>query len=177
MGGDFTILGHRPYQVSLRRQKNCTVTSMTFTENFCGGAILNKRWILTAAHCTTKSVIPEISDLFIGMGDIHFDSSSKMYQADEIIQHPNYATSGQYLKFDISLIRTNTDIDLNPAKNIQTIPLAQEWIEDARPVTVSGWGLIDVCIFHFFFIKNLSDLNVMFINSKCKKLDMQDSYI
>lgn len=142
MGGDFTILATCPSCVSLRREKNCTVTLTKFTENFCGGAILNKRWILTAAHCTRKALIPKLSDLLIGMGNIRFDSSSKMHQAEKIIRHPSYATSVQYLKYDIALIRTSSDIEFG--ERIQPISLVQEWIGEARPVTVSGWGLMNV---------------------------------
>lgn len=144
MGGDFTILGQCPSCVSLRWQKNCTVTLTKITENFCGGAILNKRYILTAAHCTTKARIPNLRKFFIGVGDIHFDSSSKMYQAEKIIQHPSYATRKQYLKYDISLIRTSSDIEFG--ERIKPISLAQEWIGEAESVTVSGWGLMDVSI-------------------------------
>lgn len=149
MGGSHTINGTRKYQVSLRRQTYSKISSTYGTENFCGGAILNKRWILTAAQCTRKSVIPDISDLYIAMGDIHFDVSNSIYylfRAEEIVEHPSYATSGQYLKYDISLIRTNRDIDIDPANNIQPIPLAREWIEPARPVDISGWGLMEVSV-------------------------------
>lgn len=44
MGGDFSLKGQRKFQVSLRRVKYRSWSSQPYTENFCGGAILNRRY-------------------------------------------------------------------------------------------------------------------------------------
>lgn len=41
VGGNEAVSGAFPYQVSLQRGYF----------HFCGGSILNKRWILSAGHC------------------------------------------------------------------------------------------------------------------------------
>lgn len=43
VGGDDAPDGKYPYQVSLQK-----------LSHFCGGSILNERWILTAAHCLVR---------------------------------------------------------------------------------------------------------------------------
>lgn len=42
IGGAAAENSSAPYQVSLRDVNNT---------HFCGGAIINKKWIVTAAHC------------------------------------------------------------------------------------------------------------------------------
>jgi len=141
MGGDFSLADQHTYQVSLRRVIYYTWLPLPFTENFCGGSILNRRWILTAAHCCNRKKIPKISDLLIGMGERRFSQTSPMHQAENIIRHPNYDHSKQYLKYDISLIKTNRDIEFSI--HIKPISLSKDWIDDKKSVTVGGWGLHD----------------------------------
>lgn len=149
IGGEISLRDQHNYQVSLRRLKYFSWSPKPFTENFCGGAILNKRWILSAAHCCTRKQIPKLSEVLIGMGERQFSQNSLMHRAENIIRHPNYDNSNQYLKYDISLIKTNRDIVFN--EHIKPIPLAKDWIDEKEPVTVAGWGLYEVTIYIYYF--------------------------
>lgn len=89
-----------------------------------------------------------MSDLFIGMGERRFGRTSKMHRAERIVKHPKYEHSNKYLTYDISLIRTKRDIEFNA--HIKPIPLARDWIDENKVVTIAGWGLVEVSsLLHF----------------------------
>lgn len=68
--------GQFPYQASLRT---------IWSTHFCGGAILNTRWILSAAHCFVFLEIPEIVT-----GSTRVSEGGWHYPVERIVIHPNY---------------------------------------------------------------------------------------
>lgn len=139
LGGAYYFNRKHPHLVSLRR---FNASELSSTEHFCGAAILNKRWIITSAHCTSEKMLHNQSDLLIGVGQNSFQSRAdivKMHRAEHIVMHPKYVGDKMY---DVSLIKTEKDIEFND--KTQPARLSKEWIGDKIGAIISGWGLTDV---------------------------------
>lgn len=76
VGGEDAKPGQFPYQVSLYSKNRFN----------CGGSILSKNWVVTAAHCTFGK---EAADLVVFAGSIN-QTGGDMYAVDRIVQHKKY---------------------------------------------------------------------------------------
>lgn len=129
VGGQLAKIGEAPHQVSLRFK--------AYDFHFCGGSIINKRWILTAAHCVTNF---RPNQLEIVAGNLKLGFGGKRYRVEKVIPHEGfkYAT----VENDIALMKVVKDIKFS--KEVKAIRLNSRFMEGSEPVTLFGWGLTNV---------------------------------
>ncbi|XP_053593015.1 chymotrypsin-2 [Microplitis demolitor] len=127
VGGNYADEGQFPYQVSLRIKNR----------HFCGGSILNHRWILTAAHC-----LRNFNDTAIKVvtGSTKLDEGGNWYQSVRIIPHERY--SSLFIRNDIGLIEVDEDIEFSD--NVKPVDLpTSNFDKSDYPAYLSGWGKTD----------------------------------
>ncbi|XP_055626853.1 chymotrypsin-2-like [Toxorhynchites rutilus septentrionalis] len=124
VGGQNAEPGQFPYQVSLRSSANI---------HFCGGSIINNRWILSAAHCTIWS---HVKNTFVIVGTNQLSSLGIPYNTARIVNHHSFNYNS--LENDISLVQTTAPIVFNEL--VQPIGLAANIISTAAGAVTSGWG-------------------------------------
>ncbi|XP_011501547.1 PREDICTED: trypsin-1-like [Ceratosolen solmsi marchali] len=123
VGGTETDIRHHPYQVTLQ------YSGM----HNCGGSIISKKWIVTAAHCISISGYTYT----VGAGSNH-RFNGKLYNVSRLVPHPNYVLFGN--DYDIALIKIAEKFKYSP--NIKPIKLPKRELKHGETVNVTGWGLI-----------------------------------
>ena len=134
VGGNDTYDGEFPWTVSVRRNDH----------HHCGGVIVGKKWILTAAHCV-QSRIPSSFVVRIGEFDLQRpDYHSRDYAVDKIVIHENYSglvksSLSSINGADIALLKTKTDIVMDEHAWPVCFPSVDNTYAGQEAVVV-GWG-------------------------------------
>ncbi|RZC38660.1 serine protease 53, partial [Asbolus verrucosus] len=127
IGGDPAKSGQFPFSAAIYVQTG----SATF---FCGGALINNEWILTAAHCVEGATLFTIR---LGSNSlVTNDPNRKTVATSHYVIHPDYNPST--LEHNIGLIRLRLPIELT--NYIQPIELTNQDIPDYAHLTTIGWG-------------------------------------
>ncbi|XP_059060363.1 chymotrypsin-2-like [Achroia grisella] len=124
VGGQDAPEGGIPYQASLRSKLN---------SHFCGGSILNDRWILTAAHCTVGQ---SSRSMQVVVGTNSLKTGGDRYSVDSIIIHQDY--DSYLITNDVSLIKVTESIEFTD--KIKPIALPDHDTDAGASLLLSGWG-------------------------------------
>merc|ERR1712136_522094 len=128
-GGSNAQRGSLPWQVSLQSWGH-----------FCGGTIIGKRWILTAAHCFTRG--SNGVKVVAGEHNLRYtEGSEQKIYVERHFTHPSYGSRSQ--KNDITLLKLSTDLRFDSYTQPACLPKLADENHDYAPgtnVIVSGWG-------------------------------------
>ncbi len=123
-----------PFQAGLLRASE----SNNFQAQFCGGSVIDKEFILTAAHCVEGLIA---SDLHILTGTQSLGNGGTRREVRRIRMHPAYNPTT--FDYDIALVQLKTKItDIAPAHMAVVITREQEpvFAEPSTKSVVTGWG-------------------------------------
>uniref|UniRef100_A0A671LTE9 Trypsin-3-like n=1 Tax=Sinocyclocheilus anshuiensis TaxID=1608454 RepID=A0A671LTE9_9TELE len=96
VGGQAAVQGSWPWQASLHR--------ITSGSHFCGGSLINKDWVLSAAHCFQR--YEELRLIFVSIYSTAAANISRT--VTRLITHPSYSTTTQ--NNDIALLQLSSSV-------------------------------------------------------------------
>lgn len=130
IGGKPVPIKDNPWQVGIlsARVPNNQVAQ------FCGGSIINARWIATAAHCVDRGTTEKQIHVLIGTDSL--EKGGTRLTVKDIIVHDMWKKTSNPNDFDIALIETESDLGSGIIAGDTT---ATEH-PAALQVRVTGWG-------------------------------------
>ncbi|GJQ67472.1 hypothetical protein Trydic_g8309 [Trypoxylus dichotomus] len=129
IGGQPAQLGQFPWQVGVIGVNSAGGAWL------CGGALVGKSWVLTAAHCVSGAVV---FNLYLGGLTISGTEDGRvLVLATDYIAHTGFNNN---LNYDIALIRLDSLVDTTDRIAPIRLPQPGTFIEGGTPLVVSGWG-------------------------------------
>ncbi|XP_021709944.1 uncharacterized protein LOC110679488 [Aedes aegypti] len=136
MHGIPTLEGQYPWQVSLELMH----PSYGFIGHWCGGVLIDRNWVLSAAHCIHNDLfnlpLPPLWTVVLGEYDRSHESGyEQRIPVDKIILHDKYHN----FKHDLVLLKLNRPANIAPNTRVKKICLpfadikVNTLVNDPRP--------------------------------------------
>jgi uncharacterized repeat protein (TIGR02543 family) len=132
VGGSSINISQAPWQVALIR----TNETNNYYGRFCGGSVISREWIVTAAHCVDGSMAP--SDILVLAGETTLsDNALSGTAVKRIVIHPEWDTNTN--EADVALVQLVTPLALT-SDRIEPIAIPGITPAAGSSAFISGWG-------------------------------------
>ncbi|XP_074099295.1 mite allergen Der p 3-like [Cotesia typhae] len=147
-----TVYGHEPSRIhggedSKEGEFKFFVSLAKNRTLLCGGAIVDERHVITAAHCFANFTQTKINKTVVISGITDFQIGGKKHSIEKIFSHPNFDETNPTSTNDIAIVKTKQKIQLgdNQPKSApaRSVALASGPIESGKNVTAIGFGMTE----------------------------------
>lgn len=121
--------GQFPWQVGIFHTINGN-------RQFCGGALLNNQWVLTAGHCVYNANTFEV---ILGATRAYDNQNGKItMKIEKALYHPRYNPNN--LNNDVAVIKLISPVQYSNYIQPIRLPKSSDYLQPNNYVWVSGWG-------------------------------------
>ncbi|KAK7916172.1 hypothetical protein WMY93_011933 [Mugilogobius chulae] len=114
VGGEVARPNSWPWQISLQYKSG---SSFYHT---CGGTLIKRGWVMTAAHCVDRSRTWRV---VLGEHNINSHEGREQYMSvSRVYLHPNWNSNNVAGGYDIALLRLSTEATLNNYVQLGVLP-------------------------------------------------------
>ena len=134
VGGTETEVNEYPWQAGIVSSR------VSRTKPFCGGTLVNDRFVLTAAHCDEYPL--QTIEVLLGEHDhTQTDESVELrVAAKSFKRHPNYDSYS--VDNDFALIELKHPVDFACHEHIRPACLPTVDVPEGSTMTITGWGTL-----------------------------------
>lgn len=136
VGGTSVDNGKYPFVTALLDKR---ASGSAYERQFCGGTLIDRDSVLTAAHCIEGSGASS-SDLQVTAGRTVLDSSQgQMRNVSRVDIHPRYSYFSRSQAYDVAVLTLKRPV--SGVQSIKPATASQDHLEiPGRNLTVAGWG-------------------------------------
>ncbi|KAF5903775.1 mast cell tryptase-like, partial [Clarias magur] len=130
VGGEDAAAGSWPWQVSFQKGGN----------HFCGGSLISKNWVLSAAHCFQSITAPDIT-IYLGLASLEGSNANRQTATtSNIILHQAYDPVSN--DNDIALVQLDSPVTFNYYVVPVCLTASNSFLPAGTNVWVTGFGRI-----------------------------------
>lgn len=135
VGGTAVPDGKYKFVAALR---DITRGNNAYQQQFCGGTLIDRDSVLTAAHCLETVTAPQLR-VTVGITSLKEPGQGQTRSVLNISRHPRYTTSTISFRYDAAVLTLD-----RPVRNIAAAKIpatGSDGLEDpGDEATVAGWG-------------------------------------
>eukprot|EP00066_Takifugu_rubripes_P007518 XP_003973140.1 PREDICTED: chymotrypsin-like elastase family member 1 [Takifugu rubripes] len=133
VGGEVASPNSWPWQISLQYRSGSNYY------HTCGGTLIKRGWVMTAAHCVDR---PMTYRVVLGEHDLYKNGGTEQIIAvSKVHIHPRWNSNNVAAGYDIALLRLSTEATLNSYVQLGSLPPSGQLLPHNNLCYITGWGL------------------------------------